>query len=89
VATYSARTGITPPREFDPFEAFLHDTPPEIVVEARAVGSHLLALSRPAELAERLAQIRIPMLGSWGKQLDSELAEEAPQELPHRQPVSR
>ena len=46
-----------------------------------------------AEVAEdvevRLAQIRIPMLGSWGKQLDSELAEEAPQELPHRQPVSR
>lgn len=37
----------------------------------------------------RLAQIRIPMLGSWGKQLDSELAEEAPQELPHRQPVPR
>jgi hypothetical protein len=46
-----------------------------------------------AEVAEdvevRLAQIRIPMLRSWGKQLDSELAEEAPQELPHRQPVPR
>jgi hypothetical protein len=46
-----------------------------------------------AEVAEdvevRLAQIRIPMLGSWGKQLDSELAKEAPQELPHRQPIPR
>jgi hypothetical protein len=46
-----------------------------------------------AEVAEdvevRLAQIRVAVLGSWGKQLDPELAEEAPQELPHRQPVSR
>jgi len=46
-----------------------------------------------ADIAEdvevRLAQGRIPMLGSWGKQLDPELAEEAPQELPHRQPVPR
>jgi hypothetical protein len=35
----------------------------------------------------RLAQIRIPMLGSWGKQLAPELPEEAPQELAYRQPV--
>lgn len=63
MATYSARAGMTPPREFDPFEAFFHDTPPEIVVEARAMGNHLLALSRPAELAERLEQIRISTEG--------------------------
>ena len=45
-----------------------------------------------ADVAEdvevRLTQIRIPMLGSWSKQLYAELAEEASQELPHRQPVS-
>jgi hypothetical protein len=37
----------------------------------------------------RRAEIRIPMLGSRAKQLDSELAEEASEQLPHRQPVPR
>ena len=37
----------------------------------------------------RLAQIRISMLPCWGKQLDPELAEEASQELPNGQPISR
>jgi hypothetical protein len=44
-----------------------------------------------AEVAEdlevRLAQIRVPVLGSRGKQLDSELPQQAPQELAHRQAV--
>jgi hypothetical protein len=43
-----AREGMTLPHEFDPFEAFFHDAPPEVVV----------ALSRPAQVAERLEELR-------------------------------
>ena len=38
-AEYYAREGMTLPLEFDPFEAFFHDAPPEVVEEAIAMGA--------------------------------------------------
>ena len=38
-AAHYAREGMTLPREFDPFEAFFHNSPPEILAEAAAMGA--------------------------------------------------
>jgi len=37
-AEHYARQGLTLPQDFDPFEAFFHDCPPEVIEQARAVG---------------------------------------------------
>ena len=38
-AAHYAREGMTLPQQFDPFEAFFHDAPPEVVEEAIAMGA--------------------------------------------------
>lgn len=37
-AEHYAREGLELPVEFDPFEAFFHDVPPDVVAEAMAIG---------------------------------------------------
>lgn len=37
-ADHYAREGLELPAEFDPFEAFFHDTPPDVVDQAMAMG---------------------------------------------------
>jgi hypothetical protein len=89
----TAITGVWPAVEVSQLLKLVDELRRRSQAELGLGGEVSKADSIDAEVAEdvevRLAQIRIPMLRSWGKQLDSELAEEAPQELPHRQPVSR
>jgi hypothetical protein len=55
------RDGRDPDAEFDPFVVFLHDVPQRVLAQERLgitcdemSGGHLLALSQPIELVDRL-----------------------------------
>jgi hypothetical protein len=89
----AAITGVLPALEVSQLLKLADEFRRRSQAELGLGGEVSQADSIDAEVAEdvevRLAQIDIPMLGSWGKQLDSELAKEATEELPHRQPVPR
>ena len=88
----AAITGVRPAFEVSQVLKLAHELRGRSEAELGFGGEVSEANPLDAEVAEdlevRFAKIRVPMLGSRSKQLDSELSQQAPEELAHRQTVT-